>query len=119
MTLLNRCAFQGLAFFFAFAVFGVGCSKGPKLYPAEGKVTMNGQPAEGASVVFSPASGVDEKTPQPSGIVGADGTYKLQTYPHGEGALPGEYKVVITWLPADARKQENPVNKARQIWINR
>jgi hypothetical protein len=96
-----------------FSILFVGCGKaGPELYPVEGKVTMNGQAPEGATVVLVPSSGTIEVANQPTGVVSSDGTFKLQTYPHGEGALPGDYKVLVTWLPPDARKQEKPINKA-------
>jgi hypothetical protein len=83
---------------------------GTKLYPVRGKVLYLDQPAEGAVVVFQPVnSGPDSLTP--SGIVGADGTFSLRTHPHGDGAPTGEYVVLVTWLPPNAREQENPKNK--------
>src|SRR5215210_2553479 len=83
---------------------------GPKLHPVRGKVLYLEQPAEGAIVVFQPAnSGPD--SPMPSGTVGADGTFTLRTYPGGEGAPAGDYVVLVTWLPRNAREHENPKNK--------
>lgn len=81
---------------------------GPTLYPVSGKVEFNGQPAEGATVVLHPA---DPQAPKPSGTAGADGTFTLRTHPHGEGAPAGEYAVVVTWYPPNAREVENPKNK--------
>lgn len=82
----------------------------PKLYPVQGKVLYLEQPAEGAIVVFQPVnSGPDSF--MPSGMVGPDGTFSLRTHPHGEGAPAGEYVVLVTWLPPNAREQENPKNK--------
>src|SRR5262245_43327907 len=84
--------------------------EGPKLYPVRGKVFYLNQPAAGAIVVFQPVnSGPDSA--MPSGTVGADGTFVLRTHPRGEGAPAGTYVVLITWLPANAREQENPTNK--------
>jgi hypothetical protein len=111
--LLTRYSLSSFAFFLLFVLVGIGCDGGgPKLYSVEGKVLLDGQPAEGASVIFTPKAGASDGSSPPSGVVGADGTFKLETYPHGEGALPGDYKVVVTWYPPDARKQENPKNKA-------
>jgi hypothetical protein len=83
---------------------------GPKLYPVRGKVLFENQPAEGGTVVFHPAGG-NAKSPKPGGVVAADGSFTLHTYPHGEGAPAGDYGVVVTWFPPDARGQENPKNK--------
>jgi hypothetical protein len=87
------------------------CSgRGPKLHPVRGKVLYLDQPAEGAIVVFQPVnSGPD--SPTPSGTVGADGSFTLSTYPHGTGAPAGDYVVLVTWLPPNARELENPKNK--------
>lgn len=90
---------------------GIGCSKGPSLktVPVSGKVTLDGQPLAGASVVFhgEMASGAVAPPPPSTGITGADGTYKLSTMASGSqvaaGAPPGTYKVTIT-------KQSGPVN---------
>ena len=77
------------------AGFSAGCGpSGPTLYPVSGSVTFNGQPAEGAVVVFQPAAGGSGLTP--SGMVGADGTFTLSTHPHGAGAPDGDYTVEQT-----------------------
>jgi hypothetical protein len=89
-----------------------GCDRGPKLYPVQGKVSYEGNAPEGASVVFAPVDGDHSKSA--SGKVQADGSYELETYPHGKGAFPGEYHVTVTWFTGNAREQENPVNKLPQ-----
>jgi hypothetical protein len=91
----------------------VGCSHdGPKLYPVKGQVFVNNQPAEGANVVFHSSDGANGPDAViPAGIVQADGSFTIRTYPHGEGAPPGNYKVVITWYPPNARELENPRNR--------
>lgn len=87
-----------------------GCGAGaPKLSPVRGKVFHGDKPAEGATVVFQPKGGAT--TAPPSGTVQADGSFTLRTHPHGEGAPPGEYVVLVTWYPPDARSQENAKSK--------
>ena len=89
------------------------CSKGgPQLHPVEGKVLFQEQPAEGASVVFVPVASTGSELLQPSGAVRSDGSFSLETYPHGKGAPPGDYKVVVMWFPPNARELDNPKNKA-------
>jgi hypothetical protein len=68
----------------------------------KGKVTFEGQPTPGATVTFHPVSGVSEKTPAASGIVGDDGSFQLTTYKQNDGAAPGKYKVTAYWTkPTD------------------
>jgi hypothetical protein len=87
----------------------VSCSDSPRLHRVTGTVLYLDAPAEGATVVFQPVGGGDSLAP--SGTVGADGKFKLRTHPHGEGAPAGDYVVLVTWFPPDARDQENPRNK--------
>jgi hypothetical protein len=92
------------------AVFATSCQpSGPRLFPATGKVLVNNAPAEGATVVLVPTN--DANPWKPSGLVAADGSFDLKTYPLGRGAPAGEYSVLITWYPAEARSAENPVNR--------
>ncbi len=87
------------------------CGGGVKLHPVRGKLFYLDQPADGASVVFQLLGDGPAKELRPSGKVGADGSFTLTTHPHGPGAPAGEYIVLITWYPANARDVEDPVNK--------
>ncbi len=87
------------------------CSNsGPKLYPVTGQLFYGEEPAEGATVVLHLKDG-PANAPKPAGTVGADGAFKLNTHPHGEGAPAGDYIVVVTWFPEGARALGNPKNK--------
>jgi hypothetical protein len=67
-----------------------GCSK---LVKVTGRVTMNGQPLEGAAVNFHPeGQGKDAH-----GFTAADGTFSLSTVATDDGAEPGKYKVYINY----------------------
>jgi len=90
-----------------------GCGPaGPKLNPVSGKVLFQQQPAAGAQVVFQPVGSAGEAHPlTPSGTTGADGSFTLATHPHGEGALAGDYIVLVSWYPDNAREEANPKNK--------
>lgn len=70
-----------------------GCSKGPRLVPVTGKVTVGGKPAEGAIAMFHPD---DAQLPTSSATATADGT--LNPYTNSEpGLMEGHYKVTITY----------------------
>ena len=88
--------------FFIIAIAGgvlafAGCGNSNGAYPVSGKVLYKGEPAKGALVYFHRKGATDrfhEHVPQ--GVVGEDGTFTLAS-PAGEGALPGEYAVLIEW----------------------
>jgi len=63
----------------------------PKVAPAEGVVTFQGAPIEGATIVFSPASGKNAA----SGITRSGGRFSLSAFPPDAGAVPGQYTVSI------------------------
>jgi hypothetical protein len=83
----------GLSLAVLLSVLFGGCGRG--LYPVEGVVVWeDGSPATelaGSHVVFD----LPEKRTSARGIVGADGSFHLTTNKPNDGALPGEYRVVI------------------------
>jgi hypothetical protein len=94
-----------------------GCGSGVKLSAVKGQVFHGDQPAAGAIVVFHPKEG-GHNAAFPSGTVQDDGSFMLRTHPHGEGAPPGEYVVLVTWYPPGSRQQENPKNKLPARYAN-
>lgn len=62
-------------------------------YPVSGHVTRKGQPVDKGTVNFMP---VDLATSRAaSGEIQSDGSYTLTTQDPGDGALAGDYRVVI------------------------
>jgi hypothetical protein len=75
-----------------------GCGGGtPPVEKAEGTVTVKGQPAAGALVVFHPKDAGRENDPKPVATVRDDGTFTLTTFADGDGAPAGEYGVTVVW----------------------
>jgi hypothetical protein len=73
-----------------------GCG-GPKLVPVKGRVIFgNGQPVTAASVVFTPDADKGAIGVMASGLLALDGSFVLRTYPHGDGASVGPYRVTIS-----------------------
>lgn len=79
------------------ALAGCGESK-PATVPVAGRVTLNGQPAAGALVVFHPRDKGRENDPKPLATAADDGTYALTTFEDKDGAPAGEYGVTVVWL---------------------
>jgi hypothetical protein len=73
------------------------CGHSASRYPVTGKITVNGVPAAGATVIFQ-RRGADLMNEQTvMGVVREDGAFSLVCGPYGEGAPPGEYDVFIEW----------------------
>jgi hypothetical protein len=87
------------------AGLAVGCARttaGPKLVRVSGKVFYRNRPVQGALVAFVPntaAPGVEAA----QGYTGEDGAFTLKCPNRGPGAVPGEYKVTVSF-PGDAGK---------------
>ena len=86
-----------------------GCSRrsaGPKMYPVRGTVIVDGQPAQYATVSFTPVDKTDDRLPS-GGTVDEDGEFRLTTLKQFDGAEPGEYWVSISWCkPIDPNRSE-------------
>lgn len=77
-----------------------GCSSGPPgLVPAAGKVEFGGKPVADASLAFIPDTAKNPQGRSASAQTDAQGAFKLQTAPRGEGALPGTYRVTVNLYP--------------------
>jgi hypothetical protein len=98
---LFACIVGSLAWAIAF-----GCSKAPKLptVPVSGTVTLDGQPLDGANVAFSP---VDLDGKPANATTDSQGAFRLKTYigasfGQADGALPGEYTVMVSKYEAQS-----------------
>jgi hypothetical protein len=63
----------------------------PQTVPATGKVTLNGEPLEGAQVVLVSKSGSHGA----SALSAKDGSFHLATFPPDDGVVAGSYKVMV------------------------
>jgi hypothetical protein len=75
-------------------------------------VLVDGKPAAGAAVVFHPANPANGT--HPLAQVDSHGEFQLTTIRSGDGAVPGEYRVTLTWYVSPPRKkgiegEESPV----------
>lgn len=92
----------GLGFCALLCASVLGCGSGketPSLFPVTGKVTYQGKPVVGATVVFVPDAKPDSKSQLAERISGEtddDGNYAILWGERVEGAPEGKYKVVVT-----------------------
>lgn len=84
---LVRLAMLGVAL-----VCLVGC--GERLYRVKGTVTFEGKALPGGgSISFVPQG--TEKVREAGGVIKEDGTFELTTNHPGDGAMAGDYRVII------------------------
>lgn len=102
---------------FLVAAVAAGCGGGTGQKPAfkvSGKVTFEGKPmAGGGSISFMPMS--KENARGAGGTINEDGTYTVTTYQEGDGAVAGEYRVLITQVTVkepENKGDESPIAAA-------
>lgn len=104
---------RGLVLFVVAAAAAAGCG-GPKLYPVRGVVKFDGRPMKGGgSIAFMPVGNQPGRAP--GGEVKEDGTFELSTAAPGDGAMAGEFRVVIhqsTDREPEAKKDGERAGKA-------
>lgn len=93
----SSCMMNGLILLLAFSVSS--CQKAEKarlpIYPAVGKLLVQGKPVEKVMVVLHPLNGLDlQGAPKPNAKTLADGTFMLSTYDGHDGAPAGKYAVL-------------------------
>jgi hypothetical protein len=76
---------------------GVGCGGNEKV-AVQGSVTLDGQPVAGALVHFLPLGGGGQPA---TAMTDRAGGFRLGTLSPGDGAWPGDYKVVVTKTELD------------------
>jgi hypothetical protein len=86
-------------------LYVLGCGGGPKLVTVKGKVLFdNGQPVTAASICFIPDADKGNNGQLATSLLAEDGSFTLRTYPHGDGAMLGPYKVTISLGRGTSRK---------------
>lgn len=83
----------------------VGCGSSGRA-PVSGKVTVQGQPVQGGTLVFSPLKGEGKSA---TAEIKSDGTYTLGTNRPGDGAVVGRHRVTFT-PPAQTLTEEQRSN---------
>lgn len=93
-----------------------GCSKNsgrPKVYPVSGTVKFKGEPVANANIVFLPEGSSPRN---PAGTTDAQGNFKLTSYDTNDGAVAGDYIVII--VPGASTDGKKPEERTAQDLIN-
>jgi hypothetical protein len=71
-----------------------GCAKGPTLTPVRGTLTKGAQPVADVMIQLAPDNaGPEAKVAY--GHTNAAGAFVMKTLPHGDGVVPGTYRVTL------------------------
>lgn len=70
------------------------------LVPAEGTVTFQGAPVEGATVTFAPQGNAMRAA---AGMTDAQGKFVLKTIGEQDGVMPGDYMVTVTKFSSESQ----------------
>ena len=76
-------------------IISLGCSKTNRKIPVTGTVSVAGQPASGAVLIFLMDGGGAEAV-SGSAVAGEDGSYSVKSSMQ-DGLPPGNYSVAVTW----------------------
>ena len=94
-----------------------GCSDGrPVLVAAKGEVTFKGEPLTAGSITFFPQESVGYQDDSPTSLLQIDGTFKMKTFPFGEGISPGKYKVCLSKSLAAGIKRPQYGDPKTTLW---
>lgn len=86
----------------------VGCAKTtPQTAPVNGKVVFNGKPLTTGTVVTIPDAGRGAH-----GVIGADGSFTLQTFEKNDGAILGRHRVGVMAVMAGKKGPEGGYGKS-------
>lgn len=79
-----------------------GCSNGRvPVYPTEGKLLINGQPAANVFVLFHPLDSKPDSL-RPSATTDNEGKYRLTSHEAYDGGPAGEYTVTLLYEPVNS-----------------
>jgi hypothetical protein len=84
---------------------GCGGEPPPRLVPVHGRVIYRNHPLPMLTVTFVPdlakgnTAGKDARA-----TTGPDGSFTVQTYPYGDGAMPGAYRVTVLYYSRNDKK---------------
>jgi hypothetical protein len=102
------------AFLFWLLIAPLGCGSNtakPKLAPVRGRVVYQDQAMTSADIYFQPDTSKGNEGAMASSPLQRDGSFTLTTYPHGEGVLPGAYKVTLSM----GRRKDKSLDEYRHV----
>jgi hypothetical protein len=76
-----------------------GCGPAVRLVPVQGRATLGDKVLARVTIQLVPDAAKGTHAPAGAGQTDENGAFRITTPPHGEGAVPGHYKVTVTSYP--------------------
>jgi hypothetical protein len=111
MPVLQRLSRAGGFALLLVCLAGCRGSSRPHLAPVKGRVLFKDEPVTAADIFFIPDASRGNEGSLASSVLQEDGSFTLTTHPHGDGVMPGAYKVTLSL----GRRPEKELNKYRQV----
>jgi hypothetical protein len=111
MPILQRLSRPGGFALLLVCLAGCRGSSRPHLAPVKGRVLFKDEPVTAADIFFIPDASRGNEGSLASSVLQEDGSFTLTTHPHGDGVMPGAYKVTLSL----GRRPEKELNKYRQV----
>lgn len=99
-----KFAFPFVLVVFACCILASGCQKKASLkglYPVKGKITLDGAPLDGASIILAPKAAMTGDVRACGATSDKNGEFKLRTLEPDDGAFPGEYTITVKKMVPD------------------
>ncbi len=102
-TMVNMLRMGTMGLLLVMVLSAIGCKKeaviGDRVpvVPVKGIVTVDGEPVESVAVTCVPVGGKSESLPASSALTDKEGKFEIGTFEGGDGAPPGEYKLIFKW----------------------
>jgi hypothetical protein len=86
---------MGLAAWLLLSLSGCGSDQ-PVLVEVTGRVTLAGKGLTAGSITFHPQADNPFQSDAPSSLLQLDGSFRMRTWPWGDGVPPGSYRVTLS-----------------------
>jgi hypothetical protein len=101
------------------ALLLAGCRGEPavKLVPVSGRITVGQKPLVRVAIQLVPDGSKGTHAPAGAGQTDEDGSFRITTPPHGDGAVPGHYKVLLVSYPANSVPPSYANAQKTPLWV--
>jgi hypothetical protein len=91
---MRRCL-GALPLLLAAALLGCQAGSSVELVPVRGQALLQGKPLAGIAIQLVPDGAKGTNGPTGLGQTDENGAFQISSPPHGDGAMPGRYKVTV------------------------
>jgi hypothetical protein len=103
----------------ALALLLAGCGEpAVRLVPVRGRATLGQKGLARVTIQLVPDGKQGTKAAAGAGQTAEDGSFHITTPPHGEGAVPGRYKVTVTSYTGKGVPRSYADPRTTPLWVD-